>query len=214
IAVLIVAGLGLSGCIAFQAASAVAGVAVGTVSAVGRATMAVANAVTNTTSTVNRTITQIPAAMMYGPSRTRRVVIPNRAPPRQARAPRQRASAPARPAPVRTTKAKPAKPTSKERQQILEVLPPEVLDQMTKDELILQTMVQTEALAIATDEVIFWELDGHAGTATAETEHRMGTFTCRLLIETVKLDPAEDATATQSTATVCRTEATGWTLSF
>ncbi|MDX2142797.1 MAG: hypothetical protein SFV19_05545, partial [Rhodospirillaceae bacterium] len=134
IAVLIVAGLGLSGCIAFQAASAVAGVAVGTVSAVGRATMAVANAVTNTTSTVNRTITQIPAAMMYSRYPARRVVIPNRAPPRATRASTQRASAPARPAPTKAAnvkRAKPAKPTSKERQQILEVLPPEVLDQMT-----------------------------------------------------------------------------------
>ena len=96
----------------------------------------------------------------------------------------------------------------------MEVLPPEVLDQMTKDELILQSMVQLEALNNSKDEVIFWDFEGHAGTAAAEAEHRMGTFTCRKITETIKLDQAEDAKATQSTATACHTDNDGWSLSF
>jgi hypothetical protein len=216
VAALIVAGLGLSGCIAAQAVSAVAGAAVGTVTAVGRAAMAVGNAVTTTSNAVSRTVTQIPVAMMYGPAPARRVVIPARTPPRATRAsaPTRAAPSPARAVPVKAAKPKPAKPSSKERQALLEVLPPEVLDRMTKDELILQRMIQVEALASVGDEVVFWELEGREGTAIAESEHRMGNFTCRLMIETVKLDVAADATATQSKATVCKTENTDWTLSF
>jgi len=202
------AALGLSGCIAFQAASAVAGAAVGTVTAVGRA---VSSAASSTSRAVTRTVQQIPAQMMYGPYPPRRVVIPVRNPPPSIRTAPARS---ARPAAIRTAKSKPAKPTSAERRQILEVLPPEVLDRMTKDELILQRMIQLEALTSTADEIIYWDLDGHAGTAAAEPEHRMGGFTCRLITETVKLDATEDATATQSKATVCRTESTDWTLSF
>lgn len=202
--------LSLSGCLAFQAGAAVAGAAVSTVSAVGRA---ISSAATGTSTAVTRTVQQIPAQMMYGPARTRQVYIPPRSPPRAA----PRRAAPTRATPVKATtnkRSKAAKPTSKERQALLEVLPPEILDQMTKDELILQSMVQLEALTNTKDEVIFWDLDGHAGTASAEPEHRMGAFTCRTITETMKLDTAEDAKATQSTATACRTDDVGWSLSF
>ncbi len=42
----------------------------------------------------------------------------------------------------------------------------------------------------------------------------MGSFTCREVTETIKLDTAEDAKATQSKATACRTETVGGSLSF
>lgn len=185
----------------------VAGAAVGTVAAVGRA---ISYAATGTSQAVTRTVQQIPARMMYGPPnyQQRQVYVP---PPRRAAATRPRAT-PAKATPAK--KAKPAKATSKERLNILEVLPPEVLDQMSKDELILQSMVQLEALTNTKDEVIFWNLEGHAGTATASADHRMGGFTCRDITETIKLDTTEDAKATQSKATACRTDNVGWSLSF
>lgn len=206
--VLTSAVLGLSGCMAYQLGAAVAGAAVNTVSAVGRA---ISYAATGTSQAVTRTVQQIPARMMYGPQYypPRQVYVP---PPRRI-ATQQRP----RPTPARSQKtksAKAAKPLSKERKNILEVLPPEILDKMTKDELILQSMVQYEALTNDKDEVIYWDLDGHAGTAMAAAEHRMGSFTCRELTETIKLDTADDAEATQSKATACRTEDVGWSLSF
>ena len=42
----------------------------------------------------------------------------------------------------------------------------------------------------------------------------MGSFKCREVTETIKLDTAEDAKATQSKATACRTETVGGNLSF
>jgi len=199
----------LSGCIAFQAASAITGAAVGTVTALGRAVTRVAN---STSSAVSRSVSQIPARMMYGPYPNRRITVPVRSPQRTTRT-----ASMSKPKPVNAA-AKPSKTASKaaskERLQLLEVLPPAVLDDMSKDELVLQAMIQTEALDTDTDEVIFWDLDGHSGTAWAEPAHHMGAFTCRLITESAKLDAAEDAQATQSKATVCKTENTGWTLSF
>jgi hypothetical protein len=195
----------LSGCLAYQAASAITGAAVGTITALGRAVTRVA---TSTSNSVSRTVNQIPARMMYGPYSNRRIVVPVRGPQRTTRT-----AGVSRPQPVKTSTAK-AKPKSKERLQLLEVLPPGVLDKMSKDELVLQAMIQNEALDSETDEVIYWDLEGHSGTAWAEPAHRMGAFTCRLITESAKLDADEDAEATQSKATVCKTDDTGWTLSF
>jgi surface antigen len=215
----IVAAGGLSGCLAFNAASMVAGAAVGTVTAVGRAVVgaaastsrAISSASESTARAVSRTVTQIPARMMYGPRPVRQVATPQRMVPRSTRT----STKPTTTTPTKPTQnRKPAKPSSKERQALLEVLPPEVLDQMTKDELILQAMIQLEALTSDKDEVIFWDLEGHAGTASAEKEHRMGTFVCRTITETIKLDTTEDAQALQSKATACRTDDVGWSLSF
>jgi hypothetical protein len=225
ISCVIVAAGSLSGCLAFNAASMVAGAAVGTVTAVGRAVVgaaastsrAISSASESTARAVSRTVTQIPARMMYGPRPVRQVATPQRMTPRNTtratRATSTSTTAPSK-ATQKDSNRKPAKPSSKERQALLEVLPPDVLDQMTKDELILQAMIQLEALTSDKDEVIFWDLEGHAGTASAEREHRMGTFVCRTITETIKLDTAEDAQALQSKATACRTDDVGWSLSF
>lgn len=200
----------LSGCLAYQAASAITGAAVGTITALGRAVTRVA---TSTSTSVSRSVSQVPARLMYGPYPNRRIVVPVRSPQRSTRT--SRTSSMSKPKPVKTSASKAAsKPQSKERLQLLEVLPPEVLDKMSKDELVLQAMIQNEALEDEAGEVIFWDLEGHSGTAWAEPAHRMGAFTCRIVTETAKLDAAEDAQATQSKATVCKTEDTGWTLSF
>jgi len=194
--------LALSGCIAMQAASAVTSTAINTVSAVGRA-------VTNTSNVVSRTVQRIPAAMMYN-SAPRQVVVPLRSAPRAAQTtPRPVSRAAAQPAKQRA----PSRRISKQRSEILEVLPPELLDQLNKDQIILQSMVQKEALESANDDIVFWELEGSAGTAFAEAPKQMGSFTCRAVVETIKLDDGTDE-ATESRATACKTENTSWTLSF
>ena len=48
------------------------------------------------------------------------------------------------------------KKMSKERSDILEVMPPELLDQLTKDELILQSIIQLDALDGPGKETVFW----------------------------------------------------------
>lgn len=224
-------GAALSGCMAYQAASMIAGAAVSTVTAVGRA---VSSAVTSTSMAVNRSVQQIPAAMMYGPGPSRRIVIPARQPTRARPAQRPtRTTSQARQASIKPTALKNSKSktaVAPERAALLEVLPPELLDKLTKDQLILQSMVQTEALANQTNEVIFWELEGRSGTSYAEAESRMGDFTCRVIVETLKLEPASaensasesqsdtakpaEVQATEAKATACRTESVGWTLSF
>lgn len=197
----------LQGCMAVNAAAAVSRATIGTVDAVGRGMTRSVNAASNA---VVRTVNRVPAAMMY---RTvpRQVVIP-------ARTTTRRSVPAARPQPV-TSRSTPAqrpaarKKNTKERDEILEVMPPELLDQLTNDQLTLQSMIQADALEGPGGETVFWELDGRAGTAVAEEPHRMGGFTCRALTETLKMAEA-DAEATQATATACRTEATSWTLSF
>lgn len=81
---------------------------------------------------------------------------------------------------------------------------------MTQDQVNLQAMVQAEALAGDAGETIFWELDGRAGTARAEPPHTMGVFTCRVMIESIKMGE----TATEARATACRSPSMAWTLSF
>lgn len=204
------ASLVLTGCIAMQAASAVTSSAISSVNAVGRA-------VTVGSNTIARSVQRIPASMMYN-SVPRRVVIPVRSAPTQSTTAQRAAATRARTQYARAARdaAKKAstRKISKERAEILEVLPPELLDQLNKDQLILQAMVQQDALEGPEDEIVFWELeDGSAGTASAAATHQMGNFTCRAMVETVKLNDGTDE-ATESRATACRTEATGWTLSF
>lgn len=89
-------------------------------------------------------------------------------------------------------------------------MPPELLDKLSQDEINLQAIVQAEALESESGETVYWELEDHAGTSMAETPHRMGAFTCRVVVESLKLEEG----ATESRATACRTNETGWTLSF
>ena len=199
-----------------QAASVVTSAAVNTVGAVGRA-------VVGTSNVVNRTVREIPAAMMYGPGPSRRIVVPlnntnrsNRS-TRRVSTPRNRApdvAAVRRPAPPKPAAPKKSKSSNDGRKAsadtYLEVMPPELLDRLTQDQRTLQGLVQAEALASDDSETVFWELEGRAGTSTAEAEHRMGTFTCRVLVESLKFGE----TATESRATACRTDETAWTLSF
>lgn len=209
--VLATVGPSLSGCVAVNAAAAVSRATIGTVNAVGTG---VTRAVTNTSMAVSRSVQQIPAAMMY---RTvpRQVVIPLRSTRSYASRPTRSAVSTQRPRTVSTISkaSSKKKKQSKERGEILEVLPPELLDQLSDDQLILQSIVQTDALDGPGEETVFWELDGRAGTALAEEMHQMGGFTCRDIVETIKLAET-DTEATQSRATACRTEATSWTLSF
>ena len=198
----------LAGCVAMNAASTITSATVNTVAAVGRAA-------TGTANVVNRTVQQIPAAMMYGAANNRRIVIPvNRAargtpvPRAQTRAVRQPVAVTAKPSPRKAPK--PAKKTTKRSDEFLEVIPPELLDLLTQDQMSLQTIVQADALAGAFGETVYWELDDRAGTSRAEEPHRMGAFSCRVMVESLKID----GTATESRATACRTENTGWTLSF
>jgi len=201
----------LSGCIAYQAASMVAGAAVGTVSAVGRA---ISRAATSTSSAVSRSVQQIPARMMYGPA-PRRYVIPVRNTRTTTAARTTRTSTTRAPTSSAATAAqkKALKKMSKQRSEILEVLPPELLNQLTEGQLTLQAIVQADALEGPGKETVFWEYEGRAGTATSEEPHRMGSFTCRVLVETLKLEDASEE-ATESRATACKTDTTGWTLSF
>lgn len=89
-------------------------------------------------------------------------------------------------------------------------MPPELLDKLSQDEMNLQGIVQAEALESEIGETVFWDLGERAGTSMAEPEHRMGGFTCRVVVESLKIDGA----ATESRATACRTDETSWTLSF
>lgn len=208
-ALLAVSGATLGGCVAMNAAATVSSATVGAANAVGRAA-------TQTAASVSRSVSQIPAAMMYGPGVNRRIVIPlsrTQPQPVMQRSVTQRRSAPSRPRVTRRSAAAPEtapKAATTRAETFLEVLPPELLDQLTQDQVNLQTLVQAEALAGAADETVFWELDGRAGTARAEAPHALGAFTCRAMIETIKLGE----TATESRATACRTNVTGWTLSF
>jgi surface antigen len=149
--------------------------------------------------------------MMYGQT-PRRIVIPMNAQPRtRAQIPRSRPAPRAirGPESAGATTAAPT-PRTKRDKAFLEVMPPELLDRLSQDEINLQTLVQAEALSIETGETVFWETEDRAGTALAEAPHRMGPFTCRVVIETLKIEGA----ATESRATACRTDETGWTLSF
>lgn len=201
------AGVALQGCVAVNAAAAVSRATIGSVNAVGSGVTRSVNAASNA---VVRTVSRVPAALA---SRTvpRRIVVPARS------TATRRLSAP-RPQPVVTRstpeqKQAARKKNSKQRDEILEVLPPELLNQLSDDQLILQAMIQADALEGPGAEVVFWELDGRAGTAAADAPHRMGGFTCRLVTETLKMAEA-DTEATEAKATACRTETTSWTLSF
>jgi len=90
------------------------------------------------------------------------------------------------------------------------VMPPELLDRLNQDQINLQSIVQAEAMTSSTGETIYWEFEERAGTSLAEPEHRMGGFTCRVVVESLKID----GTATESRATACRTEGAPWMLSF
>jgi surface antigen len=182
---------------------------VNTAAAVSRAVVSSSNAVTRTvsagTDAVVRSVQRIPTSMMYNTA-PRRVVIPARN-TAQAR-PATRARAPV------AAKQKPTPPRkmTKERSEILEVLPPDLLDQLTQDQIILQSIIQLDALDGPGNETVFWELEGRAGTAFADQPTRTGSFTCRLITETLKLDDSGEAT--EAKATACKTENTSWTLSF
>lgn len=180
--------------------------------AVSRAVVASSNAVTrtvvNSSNAIVRSVSRIPASTMYNAA-PRRIVVPARSPQRTAT--RQASTSRATKAAAQKAKQPPRKMT-KERSEILEVLPPEVLDQMTKDELILQSIVQLDALDGPGKEVVFWDLNGRAGTAFADAPHNTGGFKCRMVTETIKLDDSGEAI--ESKATACKTESTAWTLSF
>jgi hypothetical protein len=180
--------------------------------AVSRAVVASSNAVTrtvvNSSNAIARSVSRIPAQTMYNAAAPRRVVIPSNQPSAsQVAAARTRAAKQA----AKQQAAK-NKKMSKERSEILEVMPPELLDQLTKDELILQSIIQLDALDGPGKEVVYWDLNGRAGTASAEEATTHGGFKCRVITETLKLDDSGEAT--ESKATACKTESTSWTLSF
>ncbi len=191
----------LQGCAVVNAAAAVSRAVVASSNAVTRT-------VTNSSNAIVRSVQRIPAQTMYN-TVPRRVVIPARQPTQPT--PAQVAAAQQRAAKAAAAKM-PKKKMSKERAAILEVMPPELLDQLTKDELILQSMIQLDALDGPGKETVYWDLKGHAGTAFAEDPSTHGGFTCRIITETLKLDDSGEAT--ESKATVCKTEGTHWTLSF
>lgn len=207
IAAMICAGAALAGCVAMNAASTVTSATVQTVGAVGRAA-------TGTANVVNRTVQQIPAAMMYGAGANRRIVIPvNRTTRSTVPVRAARPVTPVRTATTSTTSKRakvPPKKSTKRADEFLEVMPPELLDQLTQDQINLQALVQSEALAGPVGETVYWDVDDRSGTSRAEEPHAMGAFTCRVMVESLKID----GTATESRATACRTEATAWTLSF
>jgi len=200
----------LGGCIAMNTAATMSSTTLGAANAVG-------NAARQSAAAVSRSVSQIPAAMMYGAGPSRRIVIPmNRTQPaRVARpqpvarqAPVRQAAAPSRRA---VKKAElPPKKTTRRADTFLDVLPPEVLDQLSQDQVNLQAIVQAEALDGEAGETIFWELDDRAGSARAEAPHTMGVFTCRGMIESIK----QGDTATEARATACRSPSMAWTLSF
>lgn len=190
----------LQGCAVVNAAAAVSRAVVTTSNAVTRT-------VVNSSNAIVRSVQRIPAQTMYNAA-PRRIVIPaarNQPTPQQVAAARTRAAKAA-------AKKIPPKKMSKERAEILEVMPPELLDQLTKDELILQSIIQLDALDGPGKETVFWDLNGRAGTAFAEDPVVKGDFTCRVITETLKLDDSGEAT--ESKATACKTSVAKWALSF
>ncbi len=92
----------------------------------------------------------------------------------------------------------------------LDILPAPVLARLTPDQAGLQRAAQGEALTAAVGETIFWHLEGREGTATTESESRMGGFTCRSFFQTLALEDTFEWAST----TACRADNGTWTQSF
>jgi len=78
----------------------------------------------------------------------------------------------------------------------LDILPTEVLSQLTKDQAALQRAAQAEAFTAPVGETIFWEDGGRTGSAMAETENAMGSFLCRTFVQTIKITESEERAST------------------
>lgn len=82
-------------------------------------------------------------------------------------------------------------------QAALGILPPEVLTQLSPDQIGLQTAAQTAALDAQIGEIIEWKYEGVYGSAQALSETTMGTMRCREFEQTILMD-GETKTATGS----------------
>ena len=110
-------------------------------------------------------------------------------------------------------KSDPGKKDKNESEKAIQdwgILPPATLKRLTTDQVALQRAAQKEAATAIVGELIFWKLEGRQGTAKAESENKMGAFTCRTFEQTLTFEDSVE----RATATACRTETTGWTRSF
>lgn len=73
-------------------------------------------------------------------------------------------------------------------QAALGILPPEVLTQLSADQIGLQTAAQTAALEAEIGEIIEWTYEGVYGSARALSESTMGTLRCREFEQTIVRD--------------------------
>ncbi len=93
----------------------------------------------------------------------------------------------------------------------VDVLPSTVLAELTEDQAGLQRAAQAEAFSAPVGEEIYWEVDGRTGSAVAESENAMGSFTCRTFVQTLTM---EDDTLVEGETMMCRTEGGAWSASF
>lgn len=87
-----------------------------------------------------------------------------------------------------------------------DILPAPVLAQLTVDQAALQRAAQKAALTAPVGETIYWENADRIGTAMAETEEPMGGFVCRMFVQTVLIDAAEQ----RGTTLACKTQDGAW----
>jgi len=87
-----------------------------------------------------------------------------------------------------------------------DILPAPVLAKLTVDQAALQRAAQTAALTAPVGETIYWENEDRIGTAMAETEQPMGGFVCRMFVQTLLIDAAEQRGSTLA----CKTHNGAW----
>lgn len=82
-------------------------------------------------------------------------------------------------------------------QAALGILPPNILSQLSVDQIGLQTAAQTAALDAEIGEIIEWTYEGISGSAQALAETTLGTMRCRDFKQTISMN-GETLTATGS----------------
>ncbi len=100
--------------------------------------------------------------------------------------------------------------SQKHRDAGLDILPAELLQRLSPDQIGLQRAAQEEAMTATVGETIFWHIDGREGSAVAESENMIGGFTCRTFTQTLALEDYFD----QASIKACRTGSGNWTQSF
>jgi surface antigen len=100
----------------------------------------------------------------------------------------------------------PSKPSDPE----LDILPPDVLKKLNKDQARLQKTIQSIAFKAAVGKEASWYAQGRSGSAVAESEDYLGFFLCRSFVQTVTLD----GTTSRAQGLACRNDDGTWSLPF